>query len=435
VPLLEAPGLRPDLHEGHVGAVVDEQRGFGNLAHGAREPGPVLVPHGALAHVLQQHPGLRREQAHGDLGPAHFQREDDRGLLVLDRRRAADVQAQRGVVRGNHGARGEVQVRGVVDLDAPDGNARHRAHIGDEARVPARRRPRGSLLVDQPLALQRKDVVRRGEGDGERRRRVLAPTSHRAGREPRPVAQAVDELKDVTRQAFVRHGELDSTGGTHGPVGVQQPGKQCPALGFTSALVLSRDVLAAQDAQRSQARLDGSVSFMALRTPAPARTGLAAHPARRRLRGRRHGPSPTTAGASTCLHFRRTGNEQGAADDALSLDDLILNRADGERATSTRDHAVPEPFDPHGDLRVGGRVAGARAVPVAQPDAEHVRLDREVSFWQRERLGVRHAVVQPRVSHLAPQRCSDLPCGPDLCKRPLVPVTVVPGCGGLRRLP
>jgi len=360
VPLLEAPGLRPDLHEGHVGAVVDEQRGFGNLAHGAREPCPVLVPHGALAHVLQQHPGLRREQAHGDLGSAHFQREDDRGLLVLDRRRAADVQAKRGVVRGDHGARGEVQVRGVFDLDAPDGNARHRAHIGDEARMPARRRPRGSLLVDQSLALQREDVVRRREGDGERRRRLRAPTPHRARGEPRPVAQAVHELKDVTRQAFVRHGELDGAGGTHGPVGVQQPGKQCPALGFTSALVLSRDVLVAQDAQRSRLVRD--------------------------------------------LHAR--------------LGD-----------------AVPEPLDAHRDLRVGGRVAGARAVPVAQPDAEYVRVDREVSFWQRERLGVRHAVVQPRVSHLAPQRCSDLPCGPDLCKRPLVPVTVVPGCGGLRRLP
>ena len=34
----------------------------------AGDPAPVLVRHVARAHVVQRDPGLRREQAHGDLG-------------------------------------------------------------------------------------------------------------------------------------------------------------------------------------------------------------------------------------------------------------------------------------------------------------------------------------------------------------------------------
>ena len=118
VALAQPAGLGPDLHHREVRGVVDVQRRLGDLAHAPRQAAPVVVGHRAGAHVVQRHARLGRQQAHGDLGLAHLEREDRRGQAVLDRRRARDVQPQRRVVGGDHGARREVQVVGVVDLDA-----------------------------------------------------------------------------------------------------------------------------------------------------------------------------------------------------------------------------------------------------------------------------------------------------------------------------
>ena len=47
VPLLQSPALRADLHERHVGRVVDEQRGLAHDAHFRHELRPVRVAHRA----------------------------------------------------------------------------------------------------------------------------------------------------------------------------------------------------------------------------------------------------------------------------------------------------------------------------------------------------------------------------------------------------
>ena len=99
VALLEPAGLGPDLHHRHVGRVVDEHRRRGDLAHLARQLGPVVVVHVAVADVVERDLRLGREQAHGDLGARHLQAEEDARQVVVDRRGAAQVERQRGVVR------------------------------------------------------------------------------------------------------------------------------------------------------------------------------------------------------------------------------------------------------------------------------------------------------------------------------------------------
>ncbi len=167
--LFETPALGPDLHQRHVRRIVNEQWGIGDLAHRARQPGPVLVAHRALAHVLQLDRGFGREQAHGDLGPAHLEAEEDRCHFVLDSRRAGDVQSPGRVVGGNHGLTGKIEMRLVVDLNATHRDGLNRTHGCDQARVPALERTHPAVLVQQALTFQTKDVVigaeRKREGD------------------------------------------------------------------------------------------------------------------------------------------------------------------------------------------------------------------------------------------------------------------------------
>src|SRR5680860_1417354 len=116
--LLEATALGPDLHERHVRRIINEQRGIRDLGHGPRQPGPVLVAHRALAHVLQLDGRLGRQQSHRDLGATHLEAEEHGGHLVLDRRRPGYIQTPRRVVRGNHGLTCKVKVGLVIDLNA-----------------------------------------------------------------------------------------------------------------------------------------------------------------------------------------------------------------------------------------------------------------------------------------------------------------------------
>ena len=128
--LLQPAALGADFHQRHVGAVVDEQRGVVHPAHGGGDLGPLLVLDGALAQVLQADGGLRGQQAHRDLVPAHFQGEHDGGEVVLDGGGAGEVQREGGLTDG--GARGDddhlagVQAVGqFVEFVEAGGDARH----------------------------------------------------------------------------------------------------------------------------------------------------------------------------------------------------------------------------------------------------------------------------------------------------------------------
>ena len=66
---------------------------------------------------------------------------------------AGEVQREGGVVRRHHRAAGQVEVVGVVDLDAADRDAGHPPYVGDEAR-PGRVSP--AVLVGQLLRSSRK---------------------------------------------------------------------------------------------------------------------------------------------------------------------------------------------------------------------------------------------------------------------------------------
>ena len=109
------------------------------------------------------------------------------GHVVLDGRRPGEVQTQRRVVGRDHRAAGQVEVVGVVDLDAAHRHARHRPHVDDDAaRVVLALTPQ--LLVRQPLALDPEDVV----VGAERQRRRLGRPGGRA-----LVAEADDEVVQV----------------------------------------------------------------------------------------------------------------------------------------------------------------------------------------------------------------------------------------------
>ena len=104
------------------------QRRLADLAHSPGQPRPVVVAHPARAHVRQLDLRLGRQQPHHDLGLAHLQREDDAGQSVLDRARPQEVQGERRVVRRHHAAPGQIQVRGIVDLDAADRHGADATH-------------------------------------------------------------------------------------------------------------------------------------------------------------------------------------------------------------------------------------------------------------------------------------------------------------------
>ena len=163
--LLEPAALGPQLHHRDVRRVVDEQRRAGDLADALGQARPVVVAHLAGSHVLQVNARLGRQQAHHDLGAAHLQREDDRGLAVLDARRAGEVERQRALTHGGTG-RDDDQLAGVqtvgdlVEIGETGRNAGEGAiAIGDRLHLFQRR-------VDQ--LLEHQEVIAGAPlGDGE----------------------------------------------------------------------------------------------------------------------------------------------------------------------------------------------------------------------------------------------------------------------------
>ena len=103
VPLLEPSALGPDLHQRHVGRVVDEQRRVRDLAHPLGQPAPVVVAHcpvrmrciGTLA-------SAGSERIVISLRPIS-RREEHRRQRVPDRRRSREVQGKRAFPDGGPG--------------------------------------------------------------------------------------------------------------------------------------------------------------------------------------------------------------------------------------------------------------------------------------------------------------------------------------------
>ena len=131
VTLLQPTALGPDLHQGHVRRVVDEQRRVRDLAHPPSQPGPVVVVHLPGAHRGQAHPRLGGQQSHRDLVPRHLQAEQHGRQAVLDGRGPREIQRQRRIVGRDHALAGEVQVVLAIHLDAPDRPGRHGPDVRD----------------------------------------------------------------------------------------------------------------------------------------------------------------------------------------------------------------------------------------------------------------------------------------------------------------
>ena len=180
-------------------------------------------------------------------------------MLLLIAADARDVEPKRRVVGRHHRAPGEVQVIGVVHLDAPHGNAGRRPHSDDVARPDLGVSPRSPLLVHQPLALQAEHVVVGGEGqhvtDGGR----LGPTPDALGRETALVAKADDQLARVGSQPRRVTANCTARLPVDGAISVEQSCEQVPAADPPTPADRCRDVLVPEDLRRTQQA--GTVPF------------------------------------------------------------------------------------------------------------------------------------------------------------------------------
>ena len=410
VPLLEPPALCPDLHEGHVRRVVDEQRRFGDSAHRGRELLPVVLAHLTRAQLLQVDLRLGREQSHRDLVAAHLEREDNGRLSVLDGRRTDNIDSESRVVGRHHCAAGQVQVLRVIDLHAPDGDAVDRLDGHDVPLAEPRGRRAATILVDQPLPLEREDVVVGREGQGVRDRGLVSSAPDDPRGPPRAVPERVDELTHVVGQAPAGQGDLRAARRVDGAVGVEKPREQLAPLSLAGPQVLRRDVLVVHDPERTEDARDGAVVIPA--RLASTQAG-AWHPAVRARRGRdrrRHhrGAAPARLSAGPDLAGAR--DERVAADHALARCDLVgLGEPQAVEPGSTRRRTLlardeSQALDPHRDLGVGRREPCRGGVSVAQPDTERVRHEGQVGVGQVERGSDVDGVVGPTISRGAVQR-------------------------------
>ena len=79
-----------------AGCFVDVERGFVHLAQGKGQPRPLVVVEAAGTHTVRVEPADRGEHAHGQLGAAHFHRENRHRQTDFNRHVLGHVERQRG---------------------------------------------------------------------------------------------------------------------------------------------------------------------------------------------------------------------------------------------------------------------------------------------------------------------------------------------------
>ena len=96
--LEQPPRLGADVEHREVGRVVDEQRRLREPVRRLHDLAPARRGHLALAQVVALDRRLRRDEALGELGLRHLEREQRDGLLGLERGVLGEVRHQRAVV-------------------------------------------------------------------------------------------------------------------------------------------------------------------------------------------------------------------------------------------------------------------------------------------------------------------------------------------------
>src|SRR5689334_23045212 len=96
----------------------------------------------------------------------------------------------------------------------------------------------------------------------------------------------------------------------------------------------------------------------------------------------------SAAHATACAYLSVLRKKRPTAYHAYPFRSLGYFGREGHAISATgllRNNHQPRPFNVHDDLRIGGGEPRGRRVPVTEPDADHVRRNRQVSFWALHR--------------------------------------------------
>ena len=146
-------------------------------------------------------------------------------------------------------------------------------------------------------------------------------------------------------------------------------------------------------------------------------------------RRRRHRRRPSAAGATAGLDLRGRGTKDAphtthARSATAGSSGSRIVQPIGPAGTSRRPR-------PSSRITISASAVVMRAAPVAvaEPGAQHVRVDREVGLRQLQRTGVADRVVQAAVGGAAPQGARRSPrwCAPPPPARRRVPAARAPG--------
>ncbi len=233
---LQATGLGPDLHHGHVGVVVDPQVGLAQSTDGVADAAPVVLVEAPVADLGGVDPGLRAQQALGELDAAHLQREEQHRLVRLEGGVAGHAQGEAGLAHAGTGAHhhqgvglqagGELVEVGVARGRAGDGVAPlHQGLEGVEGLVQQVVQARHGVglavlghLEHHPLGV----VDRLGDVVGQ----AVADLGDLAGHADEAAQQRVllDDLGVAGRARGGRGGGLQRDQGVGSPDGIEQVG-------------------------------------------------------------------------------------------------------------------------------------------------------------------------------------------------------------------
>ena len=128
-PAAQPPGLGPYLGDGHVRVVVDVHGRVAQAAHAARDAVPLLRAQLTGAHSGGVDTGVGGQQATGQLGMVHLEREEQDGLVQFECHAGGHRQRQRRLAHGRTGTHHHHRRR----LDARQ-DAVERGEAGCEAR-------------------------------------------------------------------------------------------------------------------------------------------------------------------------------------------------------------------------------------------------------------------------------------------------------------
>ncbi len=188
---VEAARLGAHLEHADVARVVEVDRSAGQLLDGVQDLRPAVAAHAALPQLVARHLRLRGDEAVGQLGLRHLEREQRHRHAVVDRRVLGDVGGERALAhRGPGGDHDQVAGLEAAGELVEVGEAGR--HAGEPHVLARELLELVDLLVEDRLDVRASRRCRRRgrSGTAPPRRARSARAARRGGRAPRPGCRA-----------------------------------------------------------------------------------------------------------------------------------------------------------------------------------------------------------------------------------------------------